>query len=135
MLLAPACLVALAILAGCGEDDQERPASPPQEAVADLVVRVDPDGREGRQPAQETDVRCADAEDSPACRVAAALTAKDFAPVPDNVACTLQYGGPNTARVTGTLHGERVDARFSRTDGCEITRWEEVAPLLEAATR
>jgi hypothetical protein len=130
VLLALACLIALAALAGCGEDEEAAPAR-----VADLVVRVDPDGQRGRRPAREVDVRCAGAADSGACRAVAALTAADFAPVPDDVACPLQYGGPDTARVTGTLRGERVDARFSRTDGCEITRWEKVAPLLEAAAR
>jgi hypothetical protein len=134
MVPALVCLVAFALLAGCGEDEQERPAAPPAE-VADLVVQVDPDGREGRRPVREAEVRCADAGDSPACRAAAALTAEDFAPTPEKVACTLQYGGPQQATVRGTLHGEPIDARFSRTDGCEITRWEGVAPLLEAATR
>jgi hypothetical protein len=132
MVLALACVIALAVLAGCGEDDEE-PAAPAR--VADLVVRMDPDGGQGREPTREGQVRCAGAEDSPACRAAADLKAADFAPVPADIACTQQYGGPETARVTGTLRGERVDGRFSRTDGCEITRWEQVAPLLEAATR
>jgi hypothetical protein len=44
--------------------------------------------------------------------------------VPADVACTEIYGGPATARVRGTLQGKPVDARFSRTNGCEIARWE-----------
>jgi hypothetical protein len=135
MVLALACLIALSVFAGCGEDDDEQPASPPPAAVADLVVQVDPDGSDGSRPVREAEVRCADAGDSAACRAADALTAKDFAPTPGQVACTQQYGGPQTATVRGTLHGERIDARFSRTDGCEIARWDGVAPLLEAAAR
>ena len=33
----------------------------------------------------------------------------------------------------GTFKGEQVDAKFSRQNGCEIARWEDAAPLLEAA--
>jgi hypothetical protein len=44
--------------------------------------------------------------------------------------CTQQYGGPQVAVVTGTFHGRAVEAVFTRTDGCEITRWKTMAPLL-----
>jgi hypothetical protein len=44
--------------------------------------------------------------------------------------CTQQYGGPQVAVVTGSFHGRTVNARFQRTDGCEIARWKAVAALL-----
>ena len=44
--------------------------------------------------------------------------------------CTQQYGGPQTAVVTGWYLGREVNSRFSRTDGCEIARWRAMAPLL-----
>lgn len=44
--------------------------------------------------------------------------------------CTQQYGGPETAVVTGTVDGEQVNARLSREDGCEIARWTMFEPLL-----
>ncbi|UZX01812.1 serine protease inhibitor [Arthrobacter sp. CDRTa11] len=44
--------------------------------------------------------------------------------------CTQQYGGPQVALVTGTFHGRPVNAEFRRTDGCEISRWKAMAPLL-----
>lgn len=53
-----------------------------------------------------------------------------FAPVPQGRMCTQQHGGPATAHVKGTWHGQPVDARFSRADGCEIARWEELRPVL-----
>ncbi|MFD5769481.1 SSI family serine proteinase inhibitor [Streptomyces sp. NPDC127049] len=53
-----------------------------------------------------------------------------FAPVPADRMCAQVYGGPVTAQVTGTWQGRRIDARFSRANGCEIDRWENVEPLL-----
>ncbi|MFC9326138.1 SSI family serine proteinase inhibitor [Kitasatospora sp. NPDC057015] len=53
-----------------------------------------------------------------------------FAPVPPDAVCTLQYGGPATARVTGRWAGRPVDAVFSRRTGCEIARWNSFVPLL-----
>ncbi|MFI8963166.1 SSI family serine proteinase inhibitor [Streptomyces sp. NPDC053493] len=53
-----------------------------------------------------------------------------FAPVPADQMCTQQYGGPATAHITGTWQGRAVDARFSRADGCEIDRWENLRPVL-----
>ena len=52
------------------------------------------------------------------------------APVRRDTVCTLQYGGPATARVTGTWAGRPVDAAFDRGDGCGIARWDRLVPLL-----
>jgi hypothetical protein len=49
-----------------------------------------------------------------------------FAPVPKDVACTEIYGGPEVASVQGTFRGKPVNATFSRTNGCEIARWNSV---------
>ncbi len=64
-----------------------------------------------------------------ACQALAGLEAP-FAPVPADRACTEIYGGPQTARVTGTYRGEAVDATFDRTNGCEISRWDAHVALL-----
>ncbi|MFE9332025.1 SSI family serine proteinase inhibitor [Streptomyces sp. NPDC006925] len=53
-----------------------------------------------------------------------------FAPVPGDAVCTMIYGGPAQARVTGTWHGRKVDARFRRTNGCEVARWNRLVPAL-----
>jgi hypothetical protein len=60
-----------------------------------------------------------------ACRRLEALD-HPFAPVPKSAACTLIYGGPQTAEVRGTFKGRTVDAHFSRGNGCEIARWNRV---------
>jgi Subtilisin inhibitor-like len=67
-----------------------------------------------------------------ACSRLAALKSP-FAPTPKNVACTQIYGGPAVARVEGTLNGERVDARFELSNGCEIERWDRNRVLLDDA--
>lgn len=112
-------LLACAALVACGEDDEPPAAS----SYAELTVTVQPGDK-------RAEVRCGAREDSDVCR---ALDAEWFEPTPGNVACTQQYGGPETATVTGTFRGEPVDAKFARRNGCEISRWEDAAPLLEAA--
>ncbi|WP_329120224.1 SSI family serine proteinase inhibitor [Streptomyces sp. NBC_01465] len=56
-----------------------------------------------------------------------------FAPVPPHVMCTMQYGGPGAAHVTGIWQGRSVDASFNRGNGCEISRWNTLVPVLPDA--
>jgi len=42
---------------------------------------------------------------------------------PDKIACTMQYGGPELAVITGTLDGQPVDTTVDRTNGCGIAEW------------
>lgn len=44
--------------------------------------------------------------------------------------CTQIYGGPQRARITGTIGARRIDRRFKRTDGCAIGDWQHAVPLL-----
>ncbi|MEU9973699.1 SSI family serine proteinase inhibitor [Streptomyces sp. NPDC051014] len=53
-----------------------------------------------------------------------------FAPVAPGTVCTMLYGGPATAHVTGTWAGRPVDADYDRGNGCEIGRWNQMVPLL-----
>ncbi|MEV8451051.1 SSI family serine proteinase inhibitor [Streptomyces sp. NPDC052095] len=53
-----------------------------------------------------------------------------FTPVPRDALCTMQFGGSATARITGTWRGRGVDAAFDRSDGCEISRWNTLRPVL-----
>ena len=45
-------------------------------------------------------------------------------PVRKNVGCTQQYDGAEVALVRGTFRGKHIRARFNRTNGCEIGRWD-----------
>jgi hypothetical protein len=47
-------------------------------------------------------------------------------PVAGDVACTQIYGGDQVATITGA----GVQASFSRTNGCEIARWDALADVL-----
>lgn len=47
-----------------------------------------------------------------------------------NQACTQQYGGAATARVTGEVKGKKVDRSFALRNGCEIDAWKAAASLL-----
>jgi len=53
-----------------------------------------------------------------------------FAPVAGGELCTMRYGGPATAQVTGRWAGRPVDATFDRGNGCQIERWDRFVPLL-----
>jgi hypothetical protein len=65
-----------------------------------------------------------------ACAHLAAGGAKLFAPQPTNIVCTEIYGGPQRARVAGTVNGRRIWATFGRSNGCEIDRWQRISPWL-----
>jgi hypothetical protein len=131
-LVAIGCLAVL-VLAGCGEDDEAEPAGTPEPgALADVTVVVDPDGEDARPPRRITIV-CDAPSDSPGCEALSKVKPETFEPTPGNVACTQQFGGPQTATVKGTLRGEPVDTTFSMANGCEISRWRDAAAILDAA--
>lgn len=136
-------LVALALLGGCGSDDGE-PAStgpPPPDGVV-LDIRFD----DGEGNTRRATLRCADGrtdatgyleDGDPArlCRSALALESLLTRDPPARQVCTEIFGGPQTARVTGTLAGTEVDRRFSRHNGCRIAEWDrlQAAGLLPGA--
>jgi hypothetical protein len=59
---------------------------------------------------------------------------RPFAPTPKGMACTMIYGGPQEAIVTGRFRGKPVRAHFSRKDGCELDRWNRVQFLFPGAS-
>jgi hypothetical protein len=122
-------VAAVLLFAGCGSDEPTQSSD-----LANLTVTVDQDGDDTGAPPKELKLTCASASDSDACKAADALTKQDLAPTPSNQACTQIFGGPETATIKGTLHGETIDATFSRSDGCEIDRWKNVEPLLAHVT-
>lgn len=140
----PLCLaLPLLLLAGCGDDGAVDTTTPPADATPDTELTVTIDLGDGTAPTVST-VRCGDD---------AALTG-DPAPVDaaticeilrlDGVrrllregnpadACTMEYGGPETARIEGRLDGEPVATTVDRTDGCGIGDWAALEGLLPVA--
>lgn len=57
-----------------------------------------------------------------------------LAPVPAGQMCSMIYGGPQTAHVTGMWRGEPVDETYRRTNGCEVARWKRMIPALPEPT-
>jgi uncharacterized protein YceK len=122
-------LLVAASLAGCGSDE-DTPAASGGETLAKLVVTVDDDGARGTQQPRELKLDCAHPTDSQACGAAAGVSAADLEPTAGDTACTQIFGGPEEATIKGEIRGNPVDATFKRSDGCEITRWDHVKPLL-----
>ena len=138
-----ALLVSMAALSGCGDDDEEpaaaQTASTPSVGAIELSIRHD-DGRGNRETGT---LAC----DGSAPRAGGFLTRRSTASElcakarsikqllttqPDKGrACTQIYGGPETAHITGTIDGVRVDRRFSRTNGCEIDDFNRAGELLQ----
>jgi hypothetical protein len=58
-----------------------------------------------------------------------------LSPAPKSTAqaCTEQYGGPQTATVTGIVDDTPVDTTFARTNGCEISAWDAAQDVLGAS--
>ncbi|HUG64857.1 MAG TPA: SSI family serine proteinase inhibitor [Gaiellaceae bacterium] len=65
-----------------------------------------------------------------ACTRLALDGVKLFAPVRPDTVCTQLYGGPQRARIVGTVRGKRVWTTVTRTNGCEIARWQRLSPWL-----
>jgi len=125
-------LLLLALVAALGACGSGSSASTPVETS--LTVRYWPNGRDAGERTVWT-LRCDPARGTlarpgRACPRLADGGLKLFAPVPKNMVCTQIYGGPQVARITGRLRGERVSAIFSRSDGCQIGRWNALSPWL-----
>jgi hypothetical protein len=125
----------IAVASGCGADDTGDAGSPePPQAETRLEITLLPEGQvggEGRSYVLTCDPPGGDHPDpATACATLDELGAEAFAPVPPDVMCTQIYGGPEEARVQGTVRGQPVDAALKRTDGCEIARWERVADIV-----
>lgn len=115
------------VLVGCGGGTDD----PARSATSDLLVATYTP-RPGAASTRST-VACPATTDREArsCAVLGALD-NPFTPPPADEACTQIYGGPQVLTVRGEWGSQAVDATFRRTNGCEITRYDAVAPAFVA---
>lgn len=144
-----AVAVALVVaLAGCGGEaaDGGGEAAPPEPPAASpapegslrLTIRRD----DGRGEVRTATLGCDGAEEratgylagdaDSACPAARRLRPLLTTQPDEGRICTQVFGGPQTARVRGTIDGSQVNRGFSRANGCEIADWDRAAPLLDA---
>lgn len=118
-------LAAVVLASGCGTEaaGDDRPPR------YDLTITYWPTGRGGE--ARTATLTCdpdGGSHPDPVSACDALLEHEDaLEPVAGDVACTQIYGGGQEATATGP----GVDAAFSRTNGCEIARWDALAPVLD----
>ena len=132
-------VVLAVLLAACGTSSESASPSPSTSApsssapaTGDLVVVLD--RGEGGPPERYT-LSCADPvsgdlrDPAAACAHLQGLT-DPFAALPGDQVCSQQYGGPETAQVTGRWAGADVDLSLARTNGCQLAQWDSLGPLL-----
>ncbi len=123
MLKALGVAALLLALTACnnGEDDQPGTSTDlkitvvADEGAKPVVMRLlcDPPDGDHPQPAE-------------ACKAIKAAGSGVFSPVPKDQACTMIYGGPQTATISGSYKGAHIESSFNRSNGCEIDRWEKL---------
>lgn len=130
LLVAPMVLC----LAGCagGAASPDPSATPSAAPGSELTVIVDNGKGEKTTWRLTCDPAGGDHPDSSgACSALETQAAKALPPVSPGKACTELYGGPQTATITGTWRGQKVDSDLSRTNGCEIARWEALKAVVD----
>lgn len=130
----------LALMTGCGalggssdsDSDSDSGSDSGSSATTELTIAVQPNGSSG--PTRTWTLRCDPPGGSlPGARAACArLKPEALRPLPPDTICTQIYGGPQTARVRGRVDGRPVDTRFSRANGCEIHRWDQLRFLFSS---
>ena len=116
-----------------GEGSGSAGTAPAPEVSADLTVSLDETGTGTYVTWTLTCDPAGGDHPDPAAACAALVAAGGadaFAPIPRDQMCTEIYGGDQVARVVGTVGRGTGGATFARTNGCEIARWDPLAPLL-----
>ncbi|ASN41148.1 hypothetical protein CGQ24_17795 [Arthrobacter sp. 7749] len=138
-LIVPVLLLGAGVLlAGCANDAGPTGTTPSSQSTGtELSISIKADGK--TQSAQYH-LSCSgssslEASDHPraaeACLFLAAEPQMLTLPTDDNNrVCTMQYGGPAAAEVTGTVKGRTVARTFNLSNGCGIADWTAALPLL-----
>ena len=147
-------LAAVVVVTGCGAGDDPAPAvsGAPHSTGSDPSVGSDPSAGGISQAGDDLQIRIDPGDGSAAvtwtlscvgvaegshpqaqaaCDHLAGIE-RPFAPLPEDVVCSQQYGGPQTARVLGRWNGEPVELDLSRVDGCRVAQWNSLVPVVPA---
>lgn len=146
-MVLPVGLAATVLLAGCGAGGNTAPseatpspsAAPPTtvgastapttgDGTALTVTVVNPEPVTYQLTCEPTGGDHPRAES--ACAELLVAEPSTWQPVPPNDKCAMFYGGPQEATVTGTIRGAALLAHFSRTNSCQIGRWDALPELL-----
>lgn len=118
---------------GSGEDLPEGPLGAGPYPIAHLIIDFD-DG----STAYQYEISClgdtatvindeSGVNDGAACLALAELSVQArLTTPPTDQLCTSEYGGPETAHITGTINDVTVDTTIDRTDGCGISAWNNL---------
>ncbi len=120
-------------LVACGTSGTPAAPATPSQPGTELIIVVDDGGGAKTTWKLSCDPAGGDhptAED--ACRALAEHGATALPAVAKDQVCGQQYGGPETATITGTWQGKPVASSLSRKDSCEIARWEALRPVFSA---
>ncbi|MEU3020028.1 MULTISPECIES: SSI family serine proteinase inhibitor [unclassified Nocardiopsis] len=146
----PTRLAALAalglILTACGNEPSEVSAPAPDDTTTDESAEVelvidrslsDEDGltpEEGFEEGEWTLTCSPVGGDHPdpesACAEIESTGAEPFTLDTSDDMCTMQVGGPEVVRVTGHVNGTEIDTEFTKLNGCEIDRFQQVGTVL-----
>ncbi|WP_087095984.1 SSI family serine proteinase inhibitor [Nocardiopsis sp. JB363] len=110
------------------------------DAAVELVIETSVSGEDGT-PAEEGfeegtwTLTCAPAggdhpDPEAACAAIDELGTEPFTMDTSDMACTMQVGGPEEARVTGHVEDTEIDTEFNKRNGCEIDRFGDVEAVL-----
>ena len=119
--LVPA-LIAAAAVAGCGDERSDEPASARDSTRLTVTVT------DAAPDPIRIELRCGG--DDPCDPAQLRKLARVTKPDDPTRACTLVYGGPEKARITGTLEDKPVDVTLTRSNGCGIADYEELFAAL-----
>jgi Subtilisin inhibitor-like len=139
------CLLMAAAASACGAGSPSArvnrspaPGSPGSAQKTRLTITFYPNGI-GRPGARQYELSCNPARGTvphpaDACR-ALARTAHPFAAAPARTVCGFIVLGPEEARITGVVRGQRISTVLTLRDTCEIGRWNELRAVVPGYPR
>lgn len=140
-----ACLTSLLaglLLAGCATSNPQSASAPdPDSTSADLKISISFDGKsvDNEYHLQCRGARATESSTLPNANDACELLVKNPELLTSKPSaqqtCTEIYGGPVTAKVKGEIGDQPVQANFDRHNGCAISIWDSLAPLLGEGLR